>query len=532
MAAVDLARLREHGKRFVDGFTPGQKAMTLLGVVAVVFAGMFFMKWAAATDYATLYSGLSAQDAASVTQQLDAQHVSYKLANGGDTILVARPDVYKTRISLSAKGVPSGGDSFTMLDKAGITTDQFTRNVDYQRALQAELSKTIESIDSVAAASVTLTIPQDTVFVGANEDKATAAVLVKPRGGALSDSTVQAIVNLVASSIPHMSTDDVTVADSNGNVLHAPGMDTSLTSSTQIAQKNLYESAIQKKLTDMIAATLGPGHAAVTVNADLDMSKHDTTSNTYTEVRPGQTVPVSENNTSEQLSQPGNGTTGGQLGLNGQPAAGTGTSATSYQKTATQQNNALNSTQDSATTPPGTVKRLSVSVLLDNGVVPASQIATWTNQLSAAAGIDAKRDGTNAMQVTTLAFDKSAQKAAQQQLSSASGGANGMFDLIKHVLTLMMIGLVLFFAWRAIKKADANRIPLRVPLDLRELEAPADFPMPIGAAVAAALPARASPERRPLPAGSGVEEEITDLIARQPDEVAQTLRSWLADRRS
>jgi flagellar M-ring protein FliF len=220
MPVVDVDRLKEQGRRFVDGFTPGQKAMTILGVIAVVFAGMTFMKWAAKPDYAPLYTGLSSQDAGAVTTALDAQHVKYQITGGGGTIMVPRQAVDKTRIDLSAKNIPAGGDSFVLLDKQGITTDQFTRNIAYQRALQGELAKAIESIDSVAAATVTLTIPQQTVFVGAQEDKPTAAVLVRTTGNTLSADAVNAMVHLVASSIPNMNPDDVTVADANGSVLH------------------------------------------------------------------------------------------------------------------------------------------------------------------------------------------------------------------------------------------------------------------------------------------------------------------------
>ena len=106
-----------------------------------------------------------------------------------------------------------------------------------------------------------------------------------------------------------------------------------------------------------------------------------------------------------------------------------------------------------------------------------------------------------------------------------------MFDLIKHVLTLLIIALVLFFAWRAIKRAEANRVPLRVPLDLRELEAADTRALEPARRRRRGSPRR-SDERSHPPPTSGVEGEITDLIEHQPDEVAQTLRSWLADRRT
>ena len=530
MPAIDLDRIKEQGRRFVDGFTPGQKAMTILGVIAVVLAGMAFMKWASAPDWTPLYSGLSSQDAGSVTQQLDAQNVKYKIAGGGGTILVSKNDVYKTRISLSAKGIPAGGgDSFAKFDNSGITTDQFTRNVQYQRALQDELAKTIESIDNVQAASVTLTIPQDTVFVGGTQDKPSAAVLVKTTSE-IDDQTVQAVVHLVASSVPNLSPDDVTVADANGKVLHAPGMDTSLAGSTQIEQKQQYEAAISKKITDMIAATLGPGHAAITVNADLDTSTSTSHSTTYTNP-PAATKPIKENTKKTTLTEPAASGTSGILGVGNNGATATGGNGTrNFSESDTANDNAVDSSVVDANNPPGTVKRLTVSAVLDNAVVATpADVTKWTNQIQAAAGIEPARDGASALQVTTVAFDQKAAKAAQAQLNAASG-SNPLFDLIKHVLTLLMIALVLFFAWKAIKRAEANRVPLRVPLDLRELEAPGPSALEL-APMAAAVAAPAA--RRPIePPPSTLEGDITDLIERQPDEVAQTLRSWLADRRS
>jgi flagellar M-ring protein FliF len=509
--------------------------MTLLGVAAIVLAGMAFMRWASSPDMSPLYTGLSSEDAGAVTEQLDAQGIDYKLTGGGGTILVARPDVYKTRVSLSAEGIPSGGgDSYALLDKQGITTDQFTRNVNYQRALQGELARTIEAIDSVSAASVTLTIPQQTVFVGATEDKPTAAVLVKPAGGEVPNETVQSIMNLVASSIPNMSADDVTVADSNGNVLHAPGMDSAGGGASQVEQKQIYENAVERKINDMIAASLGPGRAAVTVSADLDMSKSNTKSTTFTNPTPGSTVPATrEQNETTNFSGPANPVSNGPLGVgNITDGTQTGGGANTLTETKTKRENALNSQTVDATTPPGTVQRLSVSVLLDSeAITDQADIANkWVPAITNAAGIVPSRDGNQALQVQTVPFNKEAQQAAAAQLSAAGG--NAMFDLIKHVLTLLMIGLVLFFAWKAIKKAEANRVPLRVPLDLRELESPAMAPLEpalAGARAGLATP----PERRSLePPPSTLEGEISELIERQPEEVAQTLRSWLADRRS
>ena len=302
MPVVDVDRLKEQSRRFVDGFTPGQKAMTILGVVAVVLAGMTFMKWAAKPDYAPLYTGLSSHDAGAVTAALDSADVKYKITGGGGDDLVPRQDVDKTRIALSAKDIPAGGDSFALLDKQGITTDQFTRNIDYQRAMQGELGKTIESIDSVAAATVTLTIPQQTGVRRRAEDKPTAAVLVKTTGGPTLGRRGQAIVHLVASSIPNMNPDDVTVADANGTVLHAPGMDIAARrSAVTIEQTQTYDAALETEDRGHDrAGRSAPATPRSRVAADLDTSKSSSDIDQVHEPVAGQRpLPITQNDTNE-----------------------------------------------------------------------------------------------------------------------------------------------------------------------------------------------------------------------------------------
>jgi flagellar M-ring protein FliF len=213
----------------------------------------------------------------------------------------------------------------------------------------------------------------------------------------------------------------------------------------------------------------------------------------------------------------------------GVPGA-TGSGTSNYSKTSNQSNNALDQVYEERQAAPGKIERLSVAVMLDSGVVKPSDVADLTKQIQAAVGYDKTRG--DVVQVSTMAFSTAAQKAAKDQLNAASGSAqNTMLDLVRHIVTLAIIALVLFFAWRAIKRAEANRVPLRVPLDLRELEAADTRALE---ASPSAPPRLASAERAALApaADMGAEGELTDLIEHQPDEVAQTLRSWLADRRT
>jgi flagellar M-ring protein FliF len=533
MSAIDFDRIKDQGKNFVDGFTPGQKAMTILGVIAVVLAGMAFSHWSSTTDYAPLYTSLSGADAGKVTQALDSAGVKWKLADGGATVLVPQAEVYKERVALSAQGLPSSSDDLSLLDKEGITASEFVQRVDYQRAMQGELEKTIEAIDGVSSATVNLTIPPDQVFAGATTDAPSAAVLVQPAGGTtLSSDAVQAIVHLVASSIPNMTPDNVTVADSSGNVLNAPGMSSAGTQGLE--QQTSYNAALGAAVQNYLATALGPNHADVHVQADMNFDQQQTTSvtNSAPAGSAGKPLPQQSSTDTETFKGPASGAAAaGVLGVNGTPAGAGGASGNeNYSKTSNQSNNALDQVETQIQQAPGKINRLSVAVLLDSSVVKPSDVANWTKQIDAAVGFSAKRGDT--VQVTAIPFSSAAQKAAKQQLSatSSSSGSGGMLDLGREVVTLLIVALVLFFAWRGIKKAEANRVPLRVPLDLRELEA-ADMR---ALESVGATPRLAEAERRALApaADTGVEGELTDLIENQPDEVAQTLRSWLADRRT
>jgi flagellar M-ring protein FliF len=528
MAIVDVNRLKESGQRFARGFTTGQKAVTVIGVVALVGASFVFMRWASTPSYAPLYANLDPSDAASVTDGLGSIGVPYKLADGGTAVMVPRNRVYDARVRLAAKGLPAGGhEGYSLLDKGGITQSEFSQNVNYQRALQGELSKTIEAISGVSRATVTLTIPRDTPFL-TEKEAASAAVLVQPtRPDALSDETVQAIVHLVSSSVPNLAPGNVTVADSNGNVLAAPGdTGSALQSSRNDGKTAAFESNLSKKIEKLITTALGPGHAAVTVQAQLNFDQTTTKRETFQQPAATETLASSVSQNTD-YSGPGGGSTG-ILGPDGQPLAGGATTPVSYTDQKADQKFALNSIEQIVNAAPGSIKSLSIAALLDSKVVKASDVAKWESLITAAAGIQAKRG--DRLEVSTASFDDTAAKEAKAELAKASAAQskNMMMSILRDLVTLLIVGLVLFLAWRSVKKAQANRVPVRVPIDLHELEAGsaadgAGDPTQVVRAVAPALAGGG---------GAAIEHQIGELIEHQPEEVAQTLRSWLADRRA
>src|SRR3954464_15782057 len=144
MAAIDVNKVKAKAGKALSGFSTGQKVVTGLAVVGLVIGGMMFSSWASKPSYSPLFTNLQPSDAAAITQKLTSNKVSYKLADGGSTVMVPQSMLYQQRMELSAQGLPTGGnDGYKLLDKQGITTSEFRQHVDYQRALEGELSRTI-----------------------------------------------------------------------------------------------------------------------------------------------------------------------------------------------------------------------------------------------------------------------------------------------------------------------------------------------------------------------------------------------------
>ncbi len=545
MALVDVDRLKQSGQKFVSGFTPGQKVMSVLGIAGLVVAMFMFTKWSTKPNYAPLFSNLSSKDAGDITKALDGMGVPYQLTDGGQTVMVPQSTLYKTRVDLSSKGLPANSDGYALLDKAGITTSDFTQHVDYQRAVQTELANTIEAINGVNSATVNLSLPTDDPFVGDTGQKATAAVQVDTGSAQMPDEQVQAIVHLVAASVKDLSPNDITVSDTMGHLLYSGGTDGSFTSSQDMSRTLAYEDGVRQEVAQQLAAVLGPGHASVGVMAQLDFSQGttDSTINTPVVDAKGHPIPGTTSNNDETLTQPAgaNSNTGGILGTTtgGTAVGGTGSGGTEkYTSKNDQQQNIVNQTHTQTQNPPFKLKALSVSVALDQSKVTPGELPTLRNLIAAATGLSPNvTTGANQLVVERTPMDPQVQKLAQQSLTGAANAKPAssldLMGIVRYVVTLLIVLLVLIFAWRSVKKAQAAMGPVRIPLDLVALEAgPGGTHDYVGGLPAGATGALAPPEPRELPASSPLEMEVGELIERQPEEVAQTLRSWLAERRS
>ena len=521
---LDVNALKSRAKDLFAGFTPGQRTVLGIAVLAVVLGGYLFTKWASEPTYAALYSNLDPADASEITEELSARGVPYQLGANGTSVMVPQDSVYQLRLDMSSKGLPSGGSvGYSLLDKQGITTSEFRQRVDYQRALEGELSKTITAIEPVDAATVHLVIPSEDLFAE-DEQKPSASVLVSTGSDAtLTPGQVQAVVHLVSSSVEGLSPDDVTVADTTGRVLSVPGEDGMIAAAgdARSQQTAAFEGNLADSIQQMLTPVVGTGRAVVRVKASLDFDRVETTTERFENPAAGP-LTLAESTSEERFT--GTSTDGGAAGA-------LATEATpieegdqnDYQKTEAERQFAVGKVTEEVLAAPGGVERLSVAVLLDDKVVSAGDMEEVQKLVTAAAGLDPNRG--DSVEISRMTFDTSAADAAKKELET--GEAGDPLGMARNVGAVLIVLVVLALAYRSARQSAKLRYPIAVPIDLPRAELAAESLTDAALPASDAVPLPATAESRPM-----VETHVGTLIDRQPEEVANLLRSWLADRRS
>jgi flagellar M-ring protein FliF len=520
-------------QRTFGTFTAGQKAVVAIGAVVILFAGFFVFRWAATPSYAPLFTNVAAADASAIVEELEASGTPYQLADGGNTILVPRADVYDTRIRLSGEGLPSEGSSgYAILDEQDLSTSQFQEETGYKRAMEGELQKTIEALDVVETAVVHLALPQEELFVE-EEKPTTASVLVETRpGSTLAPEQVQAVVHIVASSIEGLDPEQVTVADSTGQVLSTSGDDFDTVADTRSQQVKAFEEKMTGSVEGMLDKVLGAGNTAVTVTADLNFDK--TVTNTKRYFSDPDAVPLSDTTLTETYTAPNAPGIGGVVGPDGQldPNAGPRNNgeATNYRKEQRTSDNAVGETVEQREAAPGTVDSLHVGIVVDETAAGTVTPAEIESLIASGLGIDEERGDT--VQVTSMPFDRTAEEAAAEALAAAKAAEDraALMDLLKTAALVLVVAGLFFAAWmRSRKRARirdeatsyvVEQIRARDALDHTQVVplAPAPPVLELDPAVIDQANLRAA-----------ARDEIAAMVERQPEEVAALLRGWLVD---
>ncbi len=522
-------------------FTPAQRIVGAVLLVGVLMGGFVFVKWATAATYAPLFSGLSGADASAVVDKLAADGVPYQLADNGQSVLVPKDVVYAERVKLSGAGLPAAKDSggYSLMDQQGVTSSQFQQQVTYQRAMEGELAKTIMAIDGVRTSVVHLAIPQRDVFLD-QAQKPSASVLVDLLPGQqLNRDQVQSIIHLVASSIQGMTPEQVTLADSTGQLLSSADGTTSAGGDGRDQQTSDYEKRQAAALQSVLDKVVGPGHAVARVTASLNFDAIDTTTERlFTDPK---VLPNAVTTTTEKYRGTGSGTAGGVLGPDNiavpNGATGGAAGANTYDKVSTTTNNTVSKVTEKKVAAPGALVKQSVAVVVDASVKNV-QLAQLQQMVTTAAGIDAKRGDT--LSVTSMSFDTTAAAAATKELAAAAAEAkrNAMFGYIKQGAIGLVLLVVFLLTWvLRRKKSKAGSAQPLLELDLVEAKSQALAALPEqrreALGTAGGRPAlTGGTAGKPVESPGRRREDIAQLVERQPDEVAELLRGWLADRRS
>ncbi|MEW5898687.1 MAG: flagellar basal-body MS-ring/collar protein FliF [Bacillota bacterium] len=466
-------------------------------------------------DFAPLFTGLEPKQAGKIAGELQAMKVPYRLSEQGKTIEVPREQVYDLRIKLASKGVLyEAGPGFELFDQQKFGVTDFEQQVDYQRALQEELRRTIVQLEGVEQARVHLVMPKESLFLDRQvTPSASIALKLKPLA-ALKPEQVQGIVDLTVGSVQGLQPENVHIIDMQGNVLtdqlalKDERARLNRLTMDQYEIKRAFEKDLELRVTRMLTQVLGPNKAVAMVTADLDFDKRKSTTTT---ALPGQIL------SQQTINKQGTGT-GGAAGVPGTDTglpgstvpglAGGGGGQYSEQQTTT--NYQLGSRQETLEGSPGVLRRLSVAVVLD-GNYDAVQLQQITGMVSAAVGAQEGRDQVN---VSSMRFDTSLLEETRRAMEEVKKPQ--FSDLLKQwpvlagagasLLGLLLLGLLLV---RRRRRKEAA---------LEEL-ARAEAPVP-PAAEAPAIKAPQPPEML---------KHLRQMAREKPSEVAEVLKLWLKE---
>lgn len=363
----------------------------IIGLAVAVAAGLALFMWAQEPAYRALYANLPTGDAGAVIEALQAANIPYHLEAGSGAILVPAQRLSDARLKLAGQGLPhTGGVGFESLRQdQGFGTSQFMETARFQRALETELVRTIESLDPVARARVHLAIPERSVFVRERKAPSAAVSVGLYSGRILTPGQVSAITHLVASAIPGMAATGVTVVDQHGRLLSRleDGGEGLSATVQQLAFRHRVEDAYARRIEDLLAPIVGAGHVKAEVNARIDFSAQERTDELY---QPGQSVVRSERSKEDHTERskeamgipgalsnqpPGTGTlqpaqSNQSSSQSGQSKQATGQPSSSSpplvdSRISHTRNYEVSKSIRHVRTPRGAITRLSVAVLLD-----------------------------------------------------------------------------------------------------------------------------------------------------------------------
>jgi flagellar M-ring protein FliF len=447
--------------KIFNSLSPARK-LSMVVVVAVVMTGIaVFVFSVNHKEYTTLFSGLSTEDAGRIVTRLQEKKIPYKVSRSGDTVSVPEEHISETRLDLAASGLPGGsGVGFEIFDNKSFGVTSFVQQLDYQRALQGELARTINGLDEVHQSRVHIVIPKQSLFTE-DQVKPTASVIIKPKTGRkLRPSQVEGIVALVSSSVEGLSPEGVMVVDSSGNILSTAKAKDASPFSERASSRMEYQRNIEKDLAvriqSMLEKVVGEGKVVAKVSATVDFKVVEKTEESYD---PEEPVVRSMRRNSKKS---GVSAEGGESSVTPSDDGEFKAAGTGLEETNEVVNYEINRVVSKTVMPVGEVEKLSVAVLVDgiygkNGegaeeFQPRSkeEIKALEGLVKKSIGFDASRG--DQVAVTSIPFRKMDAAAVLPEEGGFKTVLYVALPYIKHIVSLVILIAVLFFLLRPLIK--------------------------------------------------------------------------------
>ncbi|MFC1491526.1 flagellar basal-body MS-ring/collar protein FliF, partial [Nitrospinota bacterium] len=435
--------------------------LMFMGVVISSLVGL--MMWSARPDYQVLFSGLSQDDANTVVTRLREQRIPFLLESNGTVIKVPGTMIHETRLSLAEESLPMGGGlGFEIFDRSSLGVTDFVQKVNFLRALQGELARTIIQLRTVSSARVHIVMPDRSLFAEERREPSASVVVGLSSGGTLPKTQVNSIVHLVASAVEGLDAKNITVVDTRGNIMAGGEGDAEagLLSATQLEFEVALERRMERRIESMLAKVVGAGKAVARVDLNLNMQRVERTRETFD---PEKQVERSVRNVKES-SQSGAGAAGGVPGVQSNvPASersenvqqGAGAAGQKSSRTSSTINYEIDKTIERIVEPVGEIRRISAAVMVDGtytGTPPQFQartqaeIGNFTQLVSAAVGLNAQRGDT--VRVVSVPFQA---PAPPEEVGIVPVSQQAfVVDMIQYVVGIIALVLIFFFVVRPI----------------------------------------------------------------------------------
>ena len=524
-----MGEWKERGLALWNRFDKRQRYIMLgsaLAILVLIFGLSFW--YGSKPDMVPLFTDMETKDAGEVANQLRESKITYEVQENksGTTILVPTTNVHEARLNLATQGLPRGNKGFEIFDDSKLGVTEFQNRVNYLQALQGELTRTIEQLEAVEKARVHIVLPEDSLYKK-EEKPATASIMLRLKPHAeLTKKEIKGIVNLAAHSIKGLTPENITIVDDTGKILNDPDdqdeKSIGVKTLTQLDMTRKVQDNIEKKVQSLLDQTLGEGRAFARVSVELDFDDRLTDRQTFTPVVDDAGIIRSQQDISESYvgssTNPG-GPAGVQSNVPGYVEQETNANA-EYEKKESTKNYEINEERQHVIASPGSIRRLTVAVLVNDDVTQPQQ-ESILRTVSSAAGINPSRGDTISVEPLPFSTEAAERRAAEEQ---AEKDRQDRIFYTQVALALLLIALIVGGILMYRRKKRLEREAAEEAQRLEE--------------------ERIAEERAAAIAAGEVEEEdlseeeqqqmnqklaLLALIDSKPEEVALLVKTWLSE---